>query len=172
MTADPAVLETSFWTVCHRADLLSYLFDYYDVIAPPAVHDDLLAPDPRFPLRRYGYAELFRLLQGRGLLRVATPERVIGRFGRGEDEAIALAAERGWRLLINDQRPQAFARQQGLMTATVPTFILRLYAHDVISLRAAKRKLSLISEYTSRSVLYPVQQALERMARERREQSS
>ena len=63
-----AVLDTSFWVVGHRVDVLSYLFRFFMVCVPDVVRDEVLAPDPRYPLRVYGYQEFFRLLEAQGAL--------------------------------------------------------------------------------------------------------
>src|SRR3712207_3671185 len=106
----PAALDTSFWTVGHRADVLQYLFEYFQVHVPPTVRGEILAVDARYPRRRYGNAELFRVLEGAGLIRSAAPSGVDTRFGRGEAEALALAQAHGWWLLINDRGPLLHAR--------------------------------------------------------------
>jgi predicted nucleic acid-binding protein len=167
--SQPAVLDTSFWTVGHRADVLQYMFREFTVHVPPAVRDEVLRVDARYPRRRYGYAELFHLLERQGLLRTVAPAQVASRFGRGEAEALGLAEQHGWRLLINDRRPLSYARQVGIRTTTVPGFILRLYMYEAISLASAERKLGLIEAVTSPSVLQPVRRALDQMARRRAE---
>lgn len=162
---EPAALDTSFWTMGHRADVIPYLLEYFEVHVPPAVRAEILAVDPRFPRRRYGYAEMFRVLEGRGLLPVATPSVVEGRFGLGEAEALALAGEHRWRLLINDYRPMESARQRGVRTVSVPSFILLLYDGAVISLLGAERKLELIAGNTSSAILDPARRVLDGLAR-------
>ena len=56
-----AVLDTSFWVVGHRVDVLTYLFRFFTVCVPEALRTEVLAPDPRYPHPVYGYQELFRL---------------------------------------------------------------------------------------------------------------
>jgi predicted nucleic acid-binding protein len=160
----PSVVDTSFWTVGHRADVIPYLFDIFIVHVTPAVRAEVLAPDRHFPLRRYGHAELFRLLESRGLLPAATPSHVEARFGLGEAEAIAMARERGWRLLINDYRPLDHATKNGIRTMSVASFILLLYARGTISLSSADRKLELINNNTSPKIMEPAQAILTRLA--------
>jgi hypothetical protein len=169
MAEQPAAFDTSFWTVGHRADVLQYALSTFGFRAPPAVRKEILAPDLRFPRRRYGYAELYRLLEGRGLLPVVAPTAVGDRYGHGEAEAIALAQEHGWWLLINDYRPRQYARSLGIRTITVPALIFRLYVQEVISVTSAERKLDLIEAVTSQAVLSPVRHALDRLAHARKE---
>lgn len=148
----------------HRADVIPYLFDLFVVHVPPAVKAEILAPDPYYPRRRYGHAELFRLLESRGLLPVAIPSHQESRFGLGEAAALALARERGWRLLINDYRPLAYANQHGIRTMSVASFILLLYAQETISLTSAGRKLELIGNNTSPQIMDPARRVLARLA--------
>ena len=56
-----AVLDTSFQVVGYRVDVLTYLFWFFMVCVPEAVRTEVLAPDPRYAHRVYGYQELFLL---------------------------------------------------------------------------------------------------------------
>ncbi len=51
MEKQSAVMETSFWVLGHRVDVLSYLFRFFTVFVPEAVRVEVLAPDPRYPHR-------------------------------------------------------------------------------------------------------------------------
>jgi hypothetical protein len=73
MEKPPAVIDTSFRVLGHRVDVLSYLFRFFTVIVPDAVRGELLAPDPRYPQRVYGYQEIFRLLEGQKALVIRNP---------------------------------------------------------------------------------------------------
>ena len=41
-------METSFWVLGHRIDVLSYLFRFFDLFVP-RVRSEVLAPDSRYP---------------------------------------------------------------------------------------------------------------------------
>jgi hypothetical protein len=73
MDKPQAVMETSFWVLGHRVDVLPYLFRFFSVYVPTAVREEVLAPDPRYPQRVYGYQEMFRLLDGQGSLLMRNP---------------------------------------------------------------------------------------------------
>jgi predicted nucleic acid-binding protein len=163
------VLETSFWTVGHRADVLPYLFDFFEVCVPPAVRDEILAADPAHPRRVYGYAALYRLLESVGLLPIEAVASPLDRFGRGEAEALALAGEQGRWLLINDAHPFAYARQRGIETLSVPAFIGYLYERDILSLRSVEAKMELIRPLTGPHILRPAQRHIDRVRRSRKE---
>lgn len=165
----PAVLDTSFWTVGHRAGVLPYLFRFFVVHVPPAVRREIMAVDPVYPRRVYGYVAMFQAFEELGALPEATPSRPTGRFGLGEAEALAVAEERAWTLLINDRCPSLFAAHAGIATLSVPTFIAYLYEVELLSLTSVGRKLDLIVSFTSPSLLGPVRQAVDRLARDRKE---
>jgi hypothetical protein len=56
----------------------------------------VLAPDPRYPHRVYGYQELFRLLESQGVLSTRNPTQRVLQFHAGEAAALALARDEGW----------------------------------------------------------------------------
>ena len=166
----PAVLETSFWVLGHRVDVLSYLHRFFMVFVPEAVHSEVLAPDPRYPQRVYGYQEMFALLEGEGLFSFRNPARNLPRFHAGEAAALALALEEGWWLLINEQRALTFARQRGIKAVTVPEFIVYLYEAHILSYRSALSKLDGIASNTGQSVMQVARQTFSTLARNRGEQ--
>lgn len=160
-------METSFWVLAHRVDILAYLFRFFTVFVPEAVRNEVLAPDPRYPQRVYGYQEMFRLLEGQGLLTVRNPARNLPQFHPGEAAALALVQEERWWLLINEQRALTFARQQNMKTVTVPEFIFYLYETRLLSHRGTLQKLDGIAANTGRSVMQTVRQVLLALAQER-----
>jgi hypothetical protein len=136
---------------------------------PPAVRDEILTTDLLFPRRRYGYAELYRVLEACRLLPVVEPSSVEQRFGRGEAEALALAREHGWWLLINDYQPLVQADSSGIFTVSVPAFVQTLYETGLISLASAEQKLTIVGPVTSGAILMPAEAEIRRLARQRRE---
>ena len=96
-----AVLDTSFWVLGHRADVLAYLFRFFAVVVPSAVENEIQARDPRYPQRVYGYQELFGLMKQTGSIghprsRSAVgpvPRRRSRRFGIGPRRESVAAGE-------------------------------------------------------------------------------
>jgi predicted nucleic acid-binding protein len=74
-------------------------------------------------------------------------------FGRGEAEAIALAAQLGAVLLINERPGAHYAQNLGLLVATVPSVIVLLRAQGIFSDNAARQKLKLISANTAPNII-------------------
>ena len=54
------------------------------------------------------------------------------------------------RVLINERRAAQYAAREGLEVVTVPSVIVALRGEDLISDRAARRKLDLIESITAR----------------------
>jgi predicted nucleic acid-binding protein len=169
MEKPAAVIDTSFWVLGHRVDVLSYLFRFFTVIVPGTVREELLAPDPRYPQRVYGYQEMFRLLEGQGVLMNHNPEQPLLQFHAGEAAALALAQEQGWWLLINEQRVLTFARQRALKAVTVPEFIVDLYQVHLLSSRSTLVKLEGIAANTGQQVMQAAWHAFEALAYRRGE---
>jgi hypothetical protein len=125
-TPVPAVLDASFWINAVRSRVAHYLVDYFSLVAPPRVAAETTAlldlPHPPEA------AVLFREWQQRGLIREATPLRAVDRFEPGENEAIALAQECGWVLLIDNSAPRDWSRGPGgLRVIDSPAFVVFLY---------------------------------------------
>lgn len=169
MEKQPAVIDTSFWVLGHRVDVLSYLFRFFLVYVPDAVREEVVASDPRYPQRVYGYQELFRLLEGQGMLARRNPSQPLSQFHAGEAAALALVLEAGWWLLINEQRALTFARQRAIKAVTVPEFIVYLYEVQLLSSRSAQDKLHSIAANTGQHVMQAAQQAFLALAQRRGE---
>src|SRR5438105_2413623 len=103
-----AVLDASFWINAVRMNLVHYLTDYFDLCAPPRVVDELMALQylPHPPRS----TTLFQELLQRRLIETKSSTQTFGRFDVGENEAIALAREHGWVLLIDNSAPRDWSR--------------------------------------------------------------
>lgn len=141
----PAVLDTSFWVAAYRAEIAANSLDLFEIVVPRAVEAEIMAVQAAAPRREYPYATLFRHLRDRMRSAPAQLTDPLPLFGPGEAEAIALARELGVLLLINEHRAADYARNLGTLVVTVPAVIVALRAEDVISDRAARRKLALIA---------------------------
>ena len=156
----PAVLDTSFWVLAYRAEIAANCLDLFDIIVPKAVAQEIMAGEAGVVAREYPYATLFRHIQHE--LRMSDVEVApLGIFGPGEAEAIALAAQLGAVLLINERPGAQYARNMGLDVATVPAVIVLLRSQGVISDRAARRKLGLIASNTAPSIVEDAFRALD-----------
>lgn len=169
MDKQSAVMETSFWVLGHRIDILTYLFRFFRIFVPEAVRLEVLAPDPRYPQRAYGYQEMFRLLEDQDLLSGCNPTQSLQQFHFGEAAALGLALEKEWWILINEQRPLTFARRRGIKAVTVPEFIVYLYQAQMLSYRSALSKLDGIAPNTGQQVMLAARQAFMALAQSRGE---
>ncbi len=145
-----AVLDTAAWVAAYRAEVAANLLDLFRLVVPEAVVAEIMATDPIFPSREYPYATLFRHLRGQMTVvpaRASPPP--LSLFGPGEAAALALAQEQGLLVLINEWRAAEHAANLGLQVVTMPTLIVGLHLGGVISLRAAHRKLDLLTPITA-----------------------
>lgn len=156
-----AVLETSFWVAAHRAEVAANSFDFFAMVVPAAVQEEILATQVGHPFREYPYATLFRQLRHRMIDPPADSPPAISRFGPGEAAAIALAGSLPAILLINEHPDAQYARNLGIPVVTVPSFIVTLRGLDLISDRAARRKLELIGPVTSPRYITEARQFLD-----------
>ena len=169
MEKQAAVIDTSFWVLGHRVDVLSYLFRFFTVSVPDAVRQEIVASDPRYPRRRYGYQEMFELLETQGVLVRRNPAQPLLQLHSGEAAAVALALEESWWLLVNEQRALTLARQRGLKAVTVPEFIVYLYQVELLSARSAQAKLDGIAANTGHRVMRAARDEFETLAQSRGE---
>jgi predicted nucleic acid-binding protein len=161
-----AVLDTSFWVLAYRAEIAANCLDLFDIVVPTAVADEILAREAGLATREYPYATLFRHLQHE-LRRSEVEVERVGLFGRGEAEAIALAAKLGAVLLINERPGAHYAQNMGLDVATVPAVIVLLRAQGVISDNAARQKLKLIAANTAPQIVQQATRALDALVTSR-----
>lgn len=136
---------------------------------PDAVRQEIVAPDPRYPRRRYGYQEMFELLETQGALVRRNPAQPLLQLHAGEAAAVALALEESWWLLVNEQRALTLARQRGLKAVTVPEFIVYLYQAQLLSARSARAKLDGIAANTGHRVMRAAREEFETLVQNRGE---
>jgi len=147
------VLDTSFWVAAYRVEVAANGFDFFDMIVPRPVEAEILTPQSEHPRREYPYATLFRHLRHRMVDPPSDAPPAILRFGPGEAAAIALAQTIPAIVLINEYRGAAYVRNLRIPVMSVPVFIVALRGLDIISDRAARRKLDLIAPITAESFL-------------------
>jgi predicted nucleic acid-binding protein len=159
-----AVLDTSFWIAAYRAEVAANCLDLFEIVVPQAVEAEIFAIQVDAPRREYPYATLFRHLRGQMLDHPPDADQPLDRFGRGEAEAISVARHLDALLLINERPGGDYAAGLGILVVTVPTVIVALRSRDIISDRAARRKLELIGSITAREYLVEATVLLDRLA--------
>jgi predicted nucleic acid-binding protein len=82
-------------------------------------------------------------------------------FGAGEAAAITVARQLRTVLLINERRAAVYARNIGIPVVTVPSFVVALRAEEVISDRAARRRLAIIASLTTPAFIAEASQLLD-----------
>jgi hypothetical protein len=94
------VLETSFWIVAYRAEVVVNCLDFFELIVPGPMEEEILARQAWAPRREYPYATLFRHLRREMRDPPSPAPDPLPSFGRGEAAAIPLALELGAVLLV------------------------------------------------------------------------
>jgi predicted nucleic acid-binding protein len=143
------VLDTSFWVAGYRAEIVANCLDLFTIVVPTSVEAEIRSIQATAPHREYPYATLFRHLR----THMADPPVAVisplSRFGHGEAEAIPLALHLNAALLINEHRAARYASSLNVNVVTVPAVIVALLDQDLISKRAAQRKLQVIESITA-----------------------
>ena len=166
-----ASIDTSFWNIASQIGVVPYLFSFFRVYYCQSVESEIVTTNPDETPLIYPQAMLFKVMQEDGRLhRCSDPERPLSRFGAGEANAIALAQERGWILLINDYRPLQLAQSLNIQCVSVPDFCVFLYAEQKITYRAVKGYLHRLAPTTSPKLLRASEHVADEIAKERGEQ--
>lgn len=165
-----ASVDTSFWNIASQVGVVPYLFTFFRVHYCQIVEAEIVTTDPGETPLIYPQAMLFKVMQEDGRLHRADPERPLSQFGAGETNAIALARERQWILLINDYRPLQLAQSLNLQCISAPDFCVFLYAEQKITYRAVKGYLRRLASTTSPKLIQSAEQVADEIAGKRGEQ--
>ncbi len=165
-----ASIDTSFWNIASQIGVIPYLFAFFRVHYCQVVESEIVTTDPNETPLIYPQAMLFKVMQEDGRLHRVEPKRPLSQFGAGEANAIALALERGWILLINDYRPLQLAQSLNLQCISAPNFCVFLYAEQKITYRAVKGYLRRLTPTTSPKLIQLAEQVVDEIAGKRGEQ--
>lgn len=157
------MLETSYWVAAHRAEVAANSLDLFAITVPRPVEAEILAAQPLASRREDPYATLFRHLRDKMLDPPAAEPAPVDRFAAASPAPIALAGQLSAVLLINEQPAASYARNLGIQVVTVPAVIVALRAADIISDRAARRKLDLVAAITAPSIVTEARRLLDRL---------
>ncbi len=143
-----ASLDSSFWITACGVGVIEFLLDYYRVFACQAVADELL-----YPLRAWEMptmaSERFQSWLDAGNIALQEPSAPLEWFQVGENFAAALARERNYRLLIDDQNPYHFAKAHGVICVGTADFIVGLYLQERIAYRQALEMLASLTRFNT-----------------------
>ena len=159
-----ASLDTSFWNRASEVGVAPYLFQFFRVYYCSAVKQEIISTDPDETTLIYPQAMLFQVFDEDKRLHQAEPEHPLRRFGAGEAHAIALALERNWVLLINDNNPLLFARALGIPCVSVPAFCLFLYQSQKITYAACQGYFRRLANTTSAALIAEAEATVHKIA--------
>ncbi|MBC8446907.1 MAG: hypothetical protein H8D78_04080 [Chloroflexi bacterium] len=141
MMKQNASLDASFWFNAYEAQVVGFLPNYYNLFVCRAVADEILyakrvlgVPSPA--------CELFRDWQKQGIVTLSEPRQPVDWFDSGENYAIALAMEQGYRLLIDDGAPYHYAKSKGITVHGTAEFIVFLYRRDLLTYKDALARIA------------------------------
>ncbi|HID54051.1 MAG TPA: hypothetical protein EYP41_18690 [Anaerolineae bacterium] len=164
-----ASLDTSFWNIAAQVGVVPYLFAFFRVHYCHAVESEIVTTHPDETPLVYPQAMLFQIMLEDGRLHHDEPNHPLTQFGVGEANAIALAREQDWVLLINDYRPLQLAQSLGIHCISVPDFCVFLYAEQKITYRAVNGQLQRLTPTTSSKLIRLAKQVADQIAHSRGE---
>lgn len=136
MVKQNASIDASFWINSCRADVALHVTTYFHLFTPSSV-----AAEIRYPLTVLGMAvystSLFDRWVQAGTVVIQDPQATVDWFQTGENDAIALATERNYFLLMDDANPYHRARAAGLPVVGTPEFIVLLFDQGQIPYTSA-----------------------------------
>ncbi len=125
------IVDTGFLSSLYKIDRLKLIKEHFKVdyiVIPSAVSAELSKTDFFTELMRHIAINEDLLDERHWILIKKSDTKIINsRLGDGEKEAISIALvekERGALLLIDDRTARAVAKREGVMTATLPEFLL------------------------------------------------
>lgn len=136
-----ASLDASFWFNACEARVIGFLLNYYNLFVCRAVADEILYVKQVLGLPSTA-CELFSDWQKQGIVTLAEPQRPVDWFDSGENQAIALAMERGYRLLIDDGAPYNYAKSKEITVHGTAEFIVFLYRRDLLTYKDALTRIA------------------------------
>lgn len=135
-----AALDSSFWIDAFRAQIVDYLPDDYVLRVPPAVVEEIEQPISTTGQPSAAGA-MFKEWREAGKLHLEEPAKPVDWFQAGENAAIALAIEHGYRLLLDDNPPYHRATEQGIKIVSTADFIAALYGEGRLNYTEAVARL-------------------------------
>jgi len=141
MVKQNASLDASFWFNAYEARVIGFLPNYYNLFVCRAVADEILYVKQvlRVPSSA---CQLFSDWLQQGIVTLAEPQQPVDWFDSGENHAIALAIERGYRLLIDDGAPYHYAKSKGIAVHGTAEFIVFLYRRDLLTYKDALARIA------------------------------
>lgn len=148
-----------------QVDLLHILFD--EVLLPTAVHGELTAEGAPPPVTQWAHA-----LPDWGSIKDPISMSTVGRLGRGELAAIALATELGVPLLCDDGQARLAARNAGLGVSGTLGVLQIAHARSLIDIGEALERLEKTSFRRSKTLFESIRKRSEAMRQNRQSSGS
>ena len=163
----PAVLDAPFWINAEHSGLTLHLLDYFHLVASQLVAEELTVLIERIS-EPPAAAILFAEWRAHGHVEILSPQSAFERFDAGENEAIALAQEHGWVLLIDDAAPRHFSRGP-LRLRIIDSAAFAVFLYDQARLDYSGAMNALLRSHAGRRMVGEARVALELLARRKGE---
>jgi predicted nucleic acid-binding protein len=153
-----AVVDSSFWINLNKADLVKYLFDYFDLYFTEKVEDELSDyKDTRASVPKD--LDSFIQLKKLDFVQVKNPKTVSKKLSEtlsnysGEIYTIALAEELNAIVLVDDYGPTIYCENNKIGHLTSVTFIAMLFRKNKITKEEAKQKINLLKRSINKEMI-------------------
>lgn len=131
-----ASVDASFLINLCAGEIADYIFGYFHLYATRSVTTEI-----RYPLDALGIdtssVSQFNFWVANQAITIEDPAQSVDWYQRGENDAIALAQERGYFLLIDDAHPYHRAKSVGLRVVGSAEFAVLLFDHKKLTQEAA-----------------------------------
>lgn len=134
-----ASLDASFWINAFDTALVDFLPDYFDLVVCDEVASEINYPVAVLGIEEAAGPNLFSQWCATGLILQQNPSQPVDWFQPGENAAIALAAEHGYWLLMDDANPYHMARSRGLQVVGTADLAVFLYDQERLSYEECAR---------------------------------
>lgn len=141
MVKQNASMDASFWINCCAGGIVEYAPLYFRLFVTTPVVEEVRYPATNLGMLPYS-VELFDAWLGNRRIVAENPESSFDWFQPGENAAIALAAEKGYWLLIDDANAFHRAKHFGLRVVGTADFTILLYDQAKITLQQAQEALN------------------------------
>lgn len=160
-----ASLDASFWINAFAAGLVQFLSDYFELFVCDEVAREITYPLDVLRIAGAAGPSLFRQWCSAGRITQQNPDQPVDWFQPGENAAIALAAEHGYWLLMDDANPYHQAKSKGLRVIGSAEFAVFLYDQDRLTYQQSLQALRQVR--SSKAQRRDAQVVLESLARSR-----
>lgn len=152
-------LDASFWINISGLSFHSFLKDYFRLFVCGEVEREILYPITDLKIEPFDAAVFSQWVQ-EGAITRENPTQFRKTFQVGESQAISLAREKGYVLLIDDSNPYNYARKVGIKVVGSPDFAVFLFSQGRLDFETASNRLRMLEGRVKRTIVDRASQML------------